>query len=169
MMTIQIVITMFTNAKAMPTISGLPHGQWLFLNIIVRWVAGNAVGKKKSTCNAGGHLQCKRPGFDPWVGQSPGEGNGNPLHYFCLGNLMDRGAWQATVYRITKIRHDLATKPPPPPPAWCPTEGWAIPFAGQATEGSLYIYINHQGSQHDEWTWTTANTTVWSSLYIWRS
>ena len=33
MMTIQIVITMFTSAKAMPTISGLPSGQWLFLNI----------------------------------------------------------------------------------------------------------------------------------------
>ena len=28
---------------------------------------------------------------------SPGEGNGNPLQYSCLGNLMDRGAWWATV------------------------------------------------------------------------
>ena len=27
---------------------------------------------------------------------SPGEGNGNPLQYFCLENPMDRGAWQAT-------------------------------------------------------------------------
>ena len=30
-------------------------------------------------------------------GRSPGEGNGNPLQYSCLGNLMDRGAWQAAV------------------------------------------------------------------------
>ena len=30
-------------------------------------------------------------------GKSPGEGNGNPLQYSCLGNPMDRGAWQATV------------------------------------------------------------------------
>ena len=32
----------------------------------------------------------------------PGEENGNPLQYSCLGNLMDRGAWQATVHGITK-------------------------------------------------------------------
>ena len=35
-------------------------------------------------------------------GRSPGEGNGNPLQYSCLGNPMDRGAWQATVHGITK-------------------------------------------------------------------
>ena len=29
----------------------------------------------------------------PGSGRSPGEGNGNPLQYFCLGNPMDRGAW----------------------------------------------------------------------------
>ena len=27
------------------------------------------------------------------LGRSPGEGNGNPLQYFCLENLMDRGVW----------------------------------------------------------------------------
>ena len=32
----------------------------------------------------------------------PGEGNGNPLQYTCLGNPMDRGAWRATVHSITK-------------------------------------------------------------------
>ena len=41
-----------------------------------------------------------------------GEGNGNPLHYSCLENPMDRGAWQATVHGVTGVRHDLATKPP---------------------------------------------------------
>ena len=30
---------------------------------------------------------------------------------------MDRGAWQATVYGVTRVRHDLVTKPPPPPPS----------------------------------------------------
>ena len=35
-------------------------------------------------------------------GRSPGEGNGNPLQFSCLENPMDRGAWQATVHRITK-------------------------------------------------------------------
>ena len=38
-------------------------------------------------------LQCGRPGFNPWVGKFPGEGNGNPLQYYCLENPMDRGAW----------------------------------------------------------------------------
>ena len=33
---------------------------------------------------------------------SPGEGNGNPLQYSCLGNSMDRGAWRAPVHGVTK-------------------------------------------------------------------
>ena len=40
----------------------------------------------------------------PGSGRSPGEGNGYPLQYCCLGNPMDRGAWQATVYGVTKSR-----------------------------------------------------------------
>ena len=35
-------------------------------------------------------------GSIPGMGRSPGEGNGNPLHYSCLENAMDRGAWQDT-------------------------------------------------------------------------
>ena len=38
----------------------------------------------------------------PGSGRSPGEGNGNPLQYFGLGNPMDRGAWLATVHGVTK-------------------------------------------------------------------
>ena len=38
----------------------------------------------------------------PGSGRSPGEGNGNPLQYSCLGNPVDRGAWLATVHRVTK-------------------------------------------------------------------
>ena len=41
-------------------------------------------------------------GSIPGSGRSPGVGNGNPLQYSCLGNLMDRGAWQATVYGIAE-------------------------------------------------------------------
>ena len=37
-------------------------------------------------------------GSIPGSGRSPGEGNENPLQYSCLGNLMDRGAGQATVH-----------------------------------------------------------------------
>ena len=38
----------------------------------------------------------------PGSGRSLGGGNGKPLQYSCLENLMDRRAWQATVHRITK-------------------------------------------------------------------
>ena len=41
-------------------------------------------------------------GSIPGSGRYPGEGNGNTLLYACLGNPMDRGAWQATVHGVTK-------------------------------------------------------------------
>ena len=47
-------------------------------------------------------------GSIPGSGRSPGGGHGNPLQYSCLENPMDRGAWQATVYRITKSRTEAA-------------------------------------------------------------
>ena len=62
---------------------------------------------KESACNAGD------VGFIAGLGRSPGEGNGKPLQYSCLENPMQRGAWQATVHRVTRISHDLATKPSP--------------------------------------------------------
>ena len=41
-----------------------------------------------------------------------GEVNGNPLQYSCLEHPMDRRAWQATVHGVTRVEHDLVTKPP---------------------------------------------------------
>ena len=49
-------------------------------------------------------------GSIPGLGRSPAEGNGNSLQYLCLGNPMDKEAWQVTVHRVTKVRHDLVTK-----------------------------------------------------------
>ena len=46
----------------------------------------------------------------PGLGRSPGEGDGNPLQYPCLGNPMDRGDWQAIVHGVTRVGHNLATK-----------------------------------------------------------
>ena len=46
----------------------------------------------------------------PGSGRFTGEGNGKPLQYSCLENLIDRGAWQATVHGIIRVGHDLATK-----------------------------------------------------------
>ena len=52
------------------------------------WLSG-----EEPTCQSKSH---RRHGFDPWVRRSPGEGNGHPLQYACLGNPMDGGAWRAT-------------------------------------------------------------------------
>ena len=41
-------------------------------------------------------------GSIPGLGRSSGEGNGNPLQYCCLENLMDRGTWWATVPGVTE-------------------------------------------------------------------
>ena len=68
-----------------------------------RWCSG-----KESTC------QRKRRGFDPWVGKIPSRSKHNSLQYSCLGYPTDRGAWQATVHRVTRAGHDVVTKQPPP-------------------------------------------------------
>ena len=47
-------------------------------------------------------------GSIPGLGRSPGKGNGNPLHYSCLGNPMDKGAWQATVHGVAKSQAQLS-------------------------------------------------------------
>ena len=51
---------------------------------------------KKYDCNVGDR------GSISGSGRSPGEGNGNPLQYFCLENPMDRGSWWATVFGLTE-------------------------------------------------------------------
>ena len=56
---------------------------------------------KASTWNAGD------PGSIPGSGRSPGEGNGNPLHYSCLENPMEGGAWLATVHGVEKSQTRL--------------------------------------------------------------
>ena len=62
--------------------------------MVLWWLRG-----KEFTC------QCR---FNPWV--HPGEGNGNPLQHSCLGNSMDRGAWQATVHGVAKSWTQLKTE-----------------------------------------------------------
>ena len=66
------------------------------INVLIKEGFSNGSGKE-SAC------QCKRErrhGFDLWVRRAPGGGNGNPLQYSCLGNSMDRRAWQAN--RVAK-------------------------------------------------------------------
>ena len=62
---------------------------------------------KESACNTG---DTGDMGLIPGSGRSPGEGNGNPLQYSCLGN-----PWtEEPIPRVPRVRHNSATKPPPP-------------------------------------------------------
>ena len=56
-----------------------------------KWLSG-----KESAYQAGD------PGSILGLERSPGEGNVNPFQYSCLGNSMDKGAWQATVHEIAE-------------------------------------------------------------------
>ena len=60
---------------------------------------------KESACNAG---DAGGVGSIPALGRSPGEGNGNPLQYSCLGNPMDRESRQATVPGVAKSQTQLS-------------------------------------------------------------
>ena len=74
------------------------------LMLAVRCFPGGAV-VKNPPANAGDPGDV---GSIPGLGRSPGEGNGNPLQSSCLGSPVGRGAWQATVHRVTKSRTQLS-------------------------------------------------------------
>ena len=73
--------TFLLNTVNIMSIIGLP-----------RWLSG-----EESACQAGD------AGSIPGSEKCPGEGNGNPLQYSCLGNPMDRGDWLATIYGVIKV------------------------------------------------------------------
>ena len=66
-------------------------------NLHITNIDGSVVQKLPANAGDGGH-----EGLLPGSGRSPGVGNGKPFLYSCLENLMDRGAWQATVHGVRK-------------------------------------------------------------------
>ena len=70
------------------------------LHMLITNFPGDSVDKE-SACNA------EVLGLIPGMGRSPGEGNGYPLQYSCQENPMDRGAWWATVHRVSKNQTQL--------------------------------------------------------------
>ena len=74
-----------------------------FISYIFKGFSYSSVGKEFA-CSAG------NLGSIPGLGRSPGKGNGNPLQYPCLENLMDRGAWWAAVRGVAKSQTQLNTK-----------------------------------------------------------
>ena len=80
------------------------------------------------------------PGSIPGSGRSPGEGNGNPIQCSCLENPTDRGAWQAIVHGLLRVRHDLVTKPPPPvQETWVQSLGQEDPLEKEITHSVLLL------------------------------
>ena len=74
-----------------------------FRVILSRLWASLVAQKLKASDSNAGDL-----GSIPGSGRSPGEGNGNPLQYSCLENLMDRGAWWTSVHRVEKSQTRLS-------------------------------------------------------------
>ena len=74
---------------------GKPNCTYLYIMSYFHWgfSAGSKNGKEPA-CNAGD------PGSVPGLQRSPGGRHGNPFQYSCLENLMDGGAWQATVHGV---------------------------------------------------------------------
>ena len=88
----------FQSQTIVISISQVPKG------FLVAQSVKNQPVMQETACYAGD------PDSIPGSGKSPGEGNGNPLQYPCLGNPMDRGAWWAIVHGVARVVHDLATK-----------------------------------------------------------
>ena len=112
------------------------------------WLRG-----KESTCNKG------EAGSTPGLIRSPGEGNGNPLKYSCLGYLEDRGAWQAIVHWVEKnwIQLTLATS--------CDElthwkRSWCWEGLGTGGEGDDRGWDGWMASP-TRWTWVWVNSRSW--------
>ena len=71
-----------------------------FFKLSMGFAGGSEV--KATACNVGDLSSI------PGSGRSPEEGNVNPLQYSCLENLMDGGAWSATVHRVAKRQTRLS-------------------------------------------------------------
>ena len=66
---------------------------------IYKWASQVVLVVKNQPVNAG---DLRDASSIPGWGRVPGGGHSNPLQYSCLENPMDRGAWWATVHRVTK-------------------------------------------------------------------
>ena len=75
-------------------ILGLDHIQCIHHYVYVN--IPHSLDGRATACNSGDL------GSIPGSGRPPGEGNGNPLQYACLGNPMDRGAWWAIVHGVAE-------------------------------------------------------------------
>ena len=103
-----------------------------------KWCSG-----KESTANAG------NAGSIPGLGRFTGEGNGNPFQCSCLGNSMDRGAWQATVYGCPKELDRTSewwSRHPPGDQSRSPQNCWHQMLWALAKEVQLHWLLQSPGN-----------------------
>ena len=99
-------------------------------------------------------IQFRRHGLIPGLGRSPGGGHGNLLQYSCLETPMDRGAWQATVYGVTKSQTGLSD--------WAHAWGWL--FLGFSW---THVQQGHTNSRSDSAICTCPWLDLLASLSSW--
>ena len=85
----------------MDPLASLSFAIFMFLPLACWWVSSTLglpwwLSDKESAC------QCRRHRFDPWVRKIPWRRKWQVTQYFFQKKPMDRGAWQATVHRVTK-------------------------------------------------------------------
>ena len=85
----------FPSPGDLPNPGAKPRSSSLQADSLPTELQGSPDGKE-SACNSGDLCSIPRSG------RSPGGGHGNTLKCSCLENLMDRGAWRATVHGVTK-------------------------------------------------------------------
>ena len=95
---ISICVALSYTEACVPRFVLITRGFYLAVNGVLRFLDTLPwwLRSKEFACNAGD--SCSILGLR----RSPGEGNGNPLQYSCLGNPMDRGGWWARVHEVTK-------------------------------------------------------------------
>ena len=92
----------FENLLAAKYSHWLNHSKYLLVVTHLVQASQVALVVKKPPTNAG---EVRNAGSVPGLGRSPGLGHNNPFQSSCLEKPMDRGAWWATVHRVTKRQH----------------------------------------------------------------
>ena len=118
---------------------------------------------KEPTWRCRRHKEC---GCDIWAGKIPGVRNGNPLQCACLENLMDRGAWRATVHGVTEpdrtehthtydssqdTEYSSLCSTGRPHPSFMMQATWACEFSALCLNSYLYNWVSYLVSYLNNW------------------
>ena len=100
-----IIIIIYTgieikHLKCQTTLTYKQEGEQIIMLLFVSAAGFSFTGFPGGSDSKESASQCRRPGFSPCWGRSPGKGDGYPLQYSCLENSTDRGVWWATVHGV---------------------------------------------------------------------